>query len=424
MAIAADNRARRGAHAAIADRLKERLTSVFGDFPYRVCVTDWTGAEFDFGRGRPHWSGGALEMHIRTPAAGKATADLDGLRFLEHFRCGDVDLTGNLYLLSELRFHAGLKLSWPQLLGQVLKARLLQFQDARHARDNVRTHYDIPQEAINVYLDRVYMAYSCAMFEDPADFDVEAMTLVGAGKSDTHDSLEKAQWRKFQDAVDFIEPGDGDTMLDVGCGYGGQLAVALENPAFSKVAGWTLSSNQVLEGRRMLSGFDPGRWELNEGDYRGDDRVYDHIASTGMISHVGPRGLVPYVRNIRRRIRTGGRYVHHAIMTRYYRTPLDRHVGVAFNKRYVWPGFHWFTLGQHVRALEKNGFVVVRAVNLAPHYAKTVACWYERMMANAGEVKAYLGERGFRAWQVYLAGGSQGLLNGSGHVYRVYCRAV
>jgi hypothetical protein len=73
-----------------------------------------------------------------------------------------------------------------------------------------------------------------------------------------------------------------------------------------------------------------------------------------MISHVGPRGLVPYVVNIRGRIRHGG---------------------------------------------------------------------YERMMANANEMKERMGESGFRAWQVYLSGGSQTLLNGSAHVYRVYCQA-
>ena len=110
-------------------------------------------------------------------------------------------------------------------------------------------------------------------------------------------------------------------------------------------------------------------------------------------------------------------------MTEHLHSPLDAQVGVAFNKQYVWPGFHWFTIGQHVRALEQNGFTIHKAVNLSPHYAKTVAAWYERMMAKAGEMKEYMGESGFRAWQVYLSGGSQSLLNGSAHVYRVYCQA-
>ena len=111
-------------------------------------------------------------------------------------------------------------------------------------------------------------------------------------------------------------------------------------------------------------------------------------------------------------------------MRAYDPLPHDFHIGVAFNKRYVWPGFHWFTFGQHIKALEENGFEVLKSVSLAPHYAKTVAAWYERMMANTEVIKRYLGESGFRAWQIYLSGGSQGLLNGRGHVYRIYCRAV
>ena len=409
---------------ATATQLRKRLESTFKDFPYRVIYSDWTGDEVALGEGKAHWAVKPLHIHIKTVAAGRAAIALDGLRFLERFRNGEIDMTGNLYLLSELRDHAGLTLSRWQLFGQVLRARVLQFQDLRRARKNVKTHYDVPQAAVNVYLDQVYKAYSCAMFEDPHEFNAKAMTDPGNGSSDTFDSLEKAQWRKFKDAVDFLEAREGETLLDVGCGYGGQLAVALENVSFDKVVGWTLSTNQVLEGKKLLSEFGPEKWELNEGDYREDDRVFDHITSTGMISHVGPRGLVPYVRNIRRRIRTGGRYVHHAIMARHLASPLDAEVGIAFNKRYVWPGFHWFTVGQHVRALEQNGFVVVKALSLAPHYAKTVAAWYERMMANTEEMKMHLGESGFRAWQVYLSGASQGLLSGRGHVYRLYCEAV
>ena len=404
-------------------RLREHFESTIGEFPFQVQIKDSRGQEFEFGKDAHHWREESLKVHLKSVKAEKAMVRLDGLQFLELFRTGQIDLFGNLYLLGELRDHLGLTLSLPQLLGQVIKAKLLQFQNLSHARKNVKTHYDIPQEIINLYLDRVYMSYSCAMFENPQHFDAQAMTLPGNGKSDTYDSLEKAQWRKYKDAVDFLKAKPGETLLDIGCGYGGQLDVALENDAFSKVVGWTLSKNQVREGQRLLSQHARERWELNEGDYREDDRVFDHITSTGMISHVGPRGLVPYVRNIRSRIRCGGRYVHHAIMTRHLRSPLDAEVGVAFNKQYVWPGFHWFTIGQHVRALEQNGFTIHKAVNLSPHYAKTVAAWYERMMAKSNEVKEHMGERGFRAWQVYLTGGSQTLLNGSGHVYRVYCQA-
>jgi len=247
----------------------------------------------------------------------------------------------------------------------------------------------------------------------------------GAGRDDDFDSLEKAQWRKFQDAIDFIAPAPGDTILDIGCGYGGQLAVALASGhPLRRIVGWTHSANQVREGRKLLAAFDPQRWELREGDYRDDDRVYQHVTSTGMVSHVGPRGLVPYVREVRKRIQRGGRYLHHALMTPHTRLPLDFYPGTAFHKRYVWPGYHWFTLGDHVRALERNGFEVLRAVNLSAHYAKTTAAWSERLRAARAEIEPLLGAPTWRAWRLYLAGSSGNFLNHGIHVYRLYCQAV
>jgi cyclopropane fatty-acyl-phospholipid synthase-like methyltransferase len=86
---------------------------------------------------------------------------------------------------------------------------------------------------------------------------------------------------------------------------------------------------------------------MQYGDYREDDGVYDHVLSTGMACHVGPKGLIPYVQQVRRRVRKGRRYMHHVIMNPWSRRPVDSFMGVAFCKKYVWPGFHWFCVGDH-----------------------------------------------------------------------------
>lgn len=390
--------------------------------PWPVIITDWRGDTFKCGGDAAHFSRRPLRITIHHPEAAKDLLTFDGMSFLERFLAGEVDMSGNLYALASIRKHARIELT-PMHLARGL-ARKLAFQDRRRAEVSVKSHYDIPQEALDVYLDQVYMSYSCGMFEAPDRIDVTELTRVGAGEADDFDSLERAMWRKFKDAADFIAPAPGEELLDVGCGYGGQLVVALENHPFGKVVGWTHSANQARVGAQMLARFDPGRWELNEGDYREDDRVFDHVTSTGMVSHVGPRGLVPYVRNVRRRIKTGGRYLHHALMSSHDPRPIDTNVGIAFNKRYVWPGFHWFTLGEHVRALEKNGFQIERAQNLSRHYAKTTAAWYERMMAHEDRMIENLGRPTFRAWQVFLAGITGSYLNKDTHVYRLYCQAT
>jgi cyclopropane-fatty-acyl-phospholipid synthase len=251
---------------------------------------------------------------------------------------------------------------------------------------------------------------------------------VGKGEADDYDSLEKAQWRKFAHSADYLAPAPNETVLDVGCGYPGFLMTLMDRHPGAKVVGWTHSANQVREGRGMLAGYDASRYELNEGDYREDTRVYDHINSVGMISHVGPpgpnSGLVNYLREVRRRIRTGGRYVHHALMIAYTGSQLFDSIGPAFNRKYVWPGFYWYTLGQHITALQEHGFQVMQVLDLTPHYAKTTWVWHERLVADRDRFVRHAGDSTYRAWQVFLAGITGSFLIRQTHVYRVLCQAV
>ena len=410
------------ASRSVSARLESMLIGSLARFPWPITVRDWEGHYYTTGGAAPHWCGKPLHFHFTSAAAGRDALARNGLGVLEAFIRGEVDISGNLYVLTHLRDYVDVDLPWWRVLRSLTRDRL--FQTISRATTNVRNHYDISQTALETYLDAGYMAYSCAIFERPGHFDAAELTRVGSGEADDFDSLEKAQWRKFKDALDFIAPSSRDTLLDVGCGYGGQLAVALKSYPFEKVVGCTHSSNQLVKGRTMLARFPADRWEINQRDYRQDDRVFSHITSTGMACHVGPRGLTAYVRNIRARITRGGRYVHHVLMTPYSTKPLDAEVGAAFCKRYVWPGFHWFTFGQHVAALEQNGFEVQKAVNLSAHYAKTAAAWYERMMANEQLMRTELGASTFRAWQIYLAGGSGSFLSRKSHIYRVYCVAV
>lgn len=411
-----------GPRVASAERVRRFMEDGFRAFPWPIVVTDWRGETYTVGGKQPHSCGKPLRVFIKTPAAGRDLLRLDGLRFLERFCAGEVDLSGNLYALASISHHAQFEVKPWQLAARALE--LFAFQDIARARVSVKSHYDVPQAALDGYLDRRYKSYSCGMFEAPHDLNIADCLRIGEGREDDWDSLEKAQWRKFRDAIDYVAPEPTESVLDIGCGYAGQLEVALESHSPGKIVGWTHSHNQAVEGRERLARFDPGKWEVHEGDYRQEQRVFDHVTSTGMVSHVGPRGLVPYVQNVRRRIRQGGRYLHHALMTAHSRLPIDWSVGIAFNKKYVWPGFHWFTVGEHVRALEQHGFQVDRMVNLSFHYAKTTTAWYERMMANEALMREQLGAETLRAWQVFLAGITGGFRNRDVQVYRLYCVAV
>ena len=274
--------------------------SGLSSFPWRIVISDWQDHTYAIGGDREHWCGQPLRIRFNNERGINDILALNGQGVLEDFVRGDVDMSGNLYVLTQIEKYLDLGSARWRLLGDLVKNRF--FQTIERAKINVSSHYDIPQDVLRCYLDRTYMSYSCAMFEEPTTLDKDELTRPGQGRGDAFDSLEKGQWRKFKDAVEFIDPRPGDTLLDVGCGYGGQLLVALETGPFGKVVGCTHSHNQTVVGRQLLSEFDASKWELREADYREDSLVFDHVSSTGMISHVGPRGLVPYVRNIRQRI--------------------------------------------------------------------------------------------------------------------------
>lgn len=407
---------------ALAEQLQGVLQRTLAGFPWCIKVTDWTGRTYPLGGTAHHWSGlESMNVAIKTPQAGHDLLALNGMAFMERFLAEEVDITGNLYLFPEVRGYARMKLTPLQVLTHRL--RNMAFQSPARAKKSVQSHYDIPEDAL-FYLDRVYRSYSCGMWERPSDLNIDDALTIGKGEHDTADTLEKAQWRKFADAADYLAPKANESILDIGAGYGGFMRVAMERYPGCRTVGWTHSENQVREGKQLLADCDSSRFELLKGDYREEKRVFDHAHSTGMVCHVGPKGLVPYVRNVRAHIKTGGRYLHHVMMTVYTGKPLFSQIGLAFNAKYVWPGFYYFTLGDHIRALEENGFRVVKMVDLAPHYAKTTRAWYERMMQQKERFAENTSESTLRAWQAYLAGGCASFLNRHIVTGRLYCEAI
>src|SRR5262245_62080880 len=138
---------------------------------------------------------------------------------------GSVDPRGVVELA-----HKALSQSAPSLiqslaaLAYVLKAR---HDYATRRASSISTHYDLPYAFFQLFLDRYYSAYSCAIFDDDSW------------------TLEQAQRRKFEILVGKLDAKPGQRILDIGCGWGSFLVYASE--VGLEAEGTALSQKQVAE---------------------------------------------------------------------------------------------------------------------------------------------------------------------------------
>src|SRR6202044_330432 len=150
--------------------------------------------------------------------------------------------------------------NWPWLLRPFrhLFRRLQQYNPRSRSRQNVAHHYDLDGGLYSLFLDGDRQ-YSCAYFETPDQ------------------SLDDAQLAKKRHlaAKLCIEPGQ--SVLDIGCGWGG-LALYLAEIADAQVTGITLSQEQYKRAQNRANERGLSRdTAFRLVDYRDVDGRFDRI---------------------------------------------------------------------------------------------------------------------------------------------------
>jgi cyclopropane-fatty-acyl-phospholipid synthase len=255
----------------------------------------------------------------------------------------------------------------------------------RHSRERdaeaIRHHYDLPAEFYALFLDRS-LTYSCAYFERP-DADLGA-----------------AQVGKLEHVCRKLRLRPGETLLDIGCGWGSLLIHAAEEHGVHAV-GITLSRAQVDEARRRIRerGLED-RVEVRLGDYRDDNGVYDAVASIGMVEHVGRKKLGVYSEAVYKALRPGGRALIHGVTQR----PTMVWNRASFNDAFVFPDGEIEDIGLMIREYERAGLEVRDVESLREHYEMTLRHWSRRLDAGWDEAVRIAGPARALVWRLYLSG--------------------
>lgn len=253
----------------------------------------------------------------------------------------------------------------------------------RGSRRNIAAHYDLGNAFYELWLD-AGMNYSSAIFAAPTQ------------------ALEEAQAAKLDRIVQLLEVSGGESVLEIGCGWGGLAERLLEEGC--AVTGITLSSEQLAYARqRLLRHVVQGSCDIRLQDYRDVRGSWDRIASIEMLEAVGEAFWPVYFQALYERLAPGGTAVLQAITMAEDRFA-DYRANPDFIQTYVFPGGMLPTVAIIEREAAKAGLTLARREPFGPSYAKTLAVWRTRFHAHWPSI-APLGfdERFRRMWDYYLA---------------------
>jgi cyclopropane-fatty-acyl-phospholipid synthase len=257
------------------------------------------------------------------------------------------------------------------------------------SKRNIAYHYDLGNAFYELWLDDS-MTYSAACYDEPSE---QAAPV---------EALESAQRHKWDRILDIIQPGRGDHLLEIGCGWGG-FALHAAKEAGCRITGLTLSEEQAELARRRVAeeGLD-GQIDIRLQDYREVAGEYAGVASIEMFEAVGERWWPVFFSRVRELLRPGGVAGLQVITIEDGRYE-DYRANPDFIQRYIFPGGMLPSPERFARAAKDANLTPCPPHFFGLDYARTLAAWSERFEAAVPQVRGLgFDERFVRMWRYYL----------------------
>ena len=371
------------------------------DLPLRVDL--WNGDHVDLSAGTPR-------VTIRVPRPG-------GLRYLlspslgslgEAYVEGALEIEGRaadmIQVGNALAASTGKPARTSRIAGAALRLGLARTSPHTREKDAeaIRYHYDVSNDFYSHFLDPA-MVYSCAYFEN--------------GDED----LATAQVKKIDHILTKIGLQPGQTLLDIGCGWGA-LVIRAAQQFGARCVGVTLSEKQFeLARERVAQAGLKERIDIRLQDYRDVGGEFDRITSVGMFEHVGLEHLAEYFGQVNKLLAPGGVVMNHCITTSDIDQRSSPYGGGDFIDKYVFPHGELAHLSTVIRTMQEGGLEVRDVENLRRHYARTCALWTENFERNAEHIRQTADPKTFRIWHVYLAGCAYAFTHDWISLYQIVC---
>ncbi len=337
------------------------------------------GAQYQNRTGTP-----AFVIVIRRARAGLRIVLLGHIGLMESYFDGDVDVEGDFGEAFRVAFESGFERDPNALIRLLNRWHELRFSNRsiEQARANARVHYAIGTEFYRYWLDTPLMMYTCGYWKEGTA------------------SVDEAQINKVDHVCRKIKLTRGETVIDIGCGFGGFMFHAHQH--YGAIAhGLNTTPEQVtaVEEEIKKRGLE-GSMQVRLADFREVDKQYDKVVSIGVLEHAGRDQLAEVVKAHADFLKPGGLGLLHFI----------GHVGVRdtefYIRKHVFPGGWIPSLAQTIVEMERCGLEVVDIENLRRHYAPTLDAWAERFDRNWESIRALdpgrFDDRFRRVWRTYL----------------------
>ena len=366
----------------------KKLLKKFDDVPFVVKFPD--GEEFKVGEGEPQAiirANGGIDMGavMKSPSLALGEAYMDKTLELEK---GDLFEILNMVLAKLEDFASDFS-----GLTKIMKTSTSK----KNQKQEIATHYDIGNEFFELWLDET-MSYSCGYFKHETD------------------TLYDAQVHKVEHILKKLNLKEGQTLLDIGCGWG-YLLIAAAKKYHVEGVGITLSEEQYKKGQERIKeeGLE-GQVEIRLMDYRDLEKsgmTFDRIVSVGMLEHVSRDNYPLFFKNIDKVLNKKGIVLLHYISGR------QEHDGDPWIKKYIFPGGIIPSLREIIYLIGEYNYYTLDVESLRRHYEKTLLEWSKNYAAKRDVIDTMFEERFVRMWELYLVSCASVFHNGICDIHQI-----
>ena len=233
-------------------------------------------------------------------------------------------------------------------------------------------HYDIGNDLYKAMLDK-RMVYTCGYWKDAKNLD-------------------EAQEAKFDLVCKKIGLKSGQTILDIGSGWGSFMGYAAEKYG-AVTTGVTISKEQKALADNKYANL-PVNTKLQ--DYRDIKEQFDHVVSLGMFEHVGTKNYRTYMKVAHDSLKDDGVFLLHTIGCNEISKNMDPWID-----KYIFPNGELPVISQIAKATE-GLFVIEDLHNFGADYDKTLMAWYHNFNNSWDSIKSNYSEKFYRMWKYYL----------------------